>query len=57
MSDTKDRCENCKYFDKQHGRCHCYPPQLFIEDYPEQGYPKVAMNDYCGEFKSMKRNR
>jgi hypothetical protein len=58
MSDTSERCKNCKFFDK-HGKCRRYPPQVFIVRDLEnievmRHLPPVNKDEYCGEFEPAK---
>ncbi len=55
MSHTGKQCKDCEFFDK-HGKCHRYPPQMFMVGAPGnekfvRHLPDVKPDEYCGEFR------
>lgn len=47
------RCKTCRCYDN--GRCRRYPPQPVVVDgvvRPEVIVPRVAYDDWCGEWRA-----
>lgn len=65
MENTKTTCENCKFFDldtsedavdakgrHRFGRCRRNPPKMPEKDLARSGWPRVVIEDWCGEFQA-----
>ena len=48
------RCENCRWWDAEHGECHRHAPSVLPALDPRDGlvsaWPPTTMTDWCGEF-------
>jgi len=54
MKKSGHQCRTCKFFDR-HGKCHRYPPKVFMVQSAEKikfvrHLPDVTPDEYCGEF-------